>query len=88
MNPERAPVDGVAIGVMVLLTGLWGFQQVTVKWIAADVPLVMGSALFVSGLLRESIGWTGAWLIYAAMAFVAAALLIVTRNRFLRAART
>jgi len=48
----------------------------------------MGSALFVSGLLRESIGWTGAWLIYAAMAFVAAALLIVTRNRFLRAART
>jgi MFS family permease len=48
----------------------------------------MGSALFVSGLLRESIGWTGAWLIYAAMAFVAGTLLIVTRNRFLRAART
>jgi MFS family permease len=46
----------------------------------------MGSALFVSGLLRESTGWSGAWLIYAAMAFLAGTLLIVTRNRFLRAA--
>jgi drug/metabolite transporter (DMT)-like permease len=45
MNPERTPVDGVALGVMVLLTALWGFQQVTVKWIAADVPLVMQAAL-------------------------------------------
>ncbi|MFL6564169.1 MAG: DMT family transporter [Burkholderiales bacterium] len=45
MSEERAPVDGVAIGVMVLLTALWGFQQVTVKWIAADVPLVMQAAL-------------------------------------------
>jgi len=45
MSHERAPVDGVAIGVMVLLTALWGFQQVTVKWIAADVPLVMQAAL-------------------------------------------
>ncbi|MFL6574346.1 MAG: DMT family transporter [Burkholderiales bacterium] len=45
MNHERTPVDGAAIGVMVLLTALWGFQQVTVKWIAADVPLVMQAAL-------------------------------------------
>ena len=45
MNPERTPVDGVAIGAMVLLTALWGFQQVTVKWIASDVPLVMQAAL-------------------------------------------
>jgi drug/metabolite transporter (DMT)-like permease len=45
MNQERAPVDGVAIGVMLLLTALWGFQQVTVKWIAADVPLVTQAAL-------------------------------------------
>lgn len=45
MNQERAPVDGIAIGVMLLLTALWGFQQVTVKWIAADVPLVMQAAL-------------------------------------------
>jgi len=46
----------------------------------------MGSALFVSGLLRDSIGWTGAWSIYAAAVFVAGALLIFTRERFLRAA--
>jgi drug/metabolite transporter (DMT)-like permease len=45
MSEERAPVDGVAIGVMVLLTALWGFQQVAVKSIAADVPLVMQAAL-------------------------------------------
>ena len=45
MNHERTPLDGVALGVMVLLTALWGFQQVTVKWIAADVPLVMQAAL-------------------------------------------
>jgi len=45
MSHERTPVDGVALGVMVLLTALWGFQQVTVKWIAADVPLVMQAAL-------------------------------------------
>ena len=45
MNQERAPVDAVAVGVMLLLTALWGFQQVTVMWIAADVPLVMQAAL-------------------------------------------
>lgn len=45
MSQERTPVDGFALGVMVLLTALWGFQQVTVKWIAADVPLVMQAAL-------------------------------------------
>jgi len=47
----------------------------------------MGSALFVSGLLRESIGWSGAWLIYAVVAFAAGVLLFLTRERFLRAAR-
>ena len=30
---------------MLLLTALWGFQQVTVKWIAADVSLVMQAAI-------------------------------------------
>jgi MFS family permease len=46
----------------------------------------MGSALFVSGLLRDSIGWTGAWLIYAAVAAGAGLLLLAARQRFLRAA--
>ena len=30
---------------MVLLTALWGFQQVTIKWIAADVSLVAQAAV-------------------------------------------
>ena len=30
---------------MVLLTALWGFQQVTIKLIAADVSLVMQAAI-------------------------------------------
>jgi MFS family permease len=45
----------------------------------------MGSALFVSGLLRESIGWSGAWMIYTALALIAAVLLLLARGRFLRA---
>ena len=45
MSQERRALDANALGVMVLLTALWGFQQVTVKWIAADVSLVMQAAL-------------------------------------------
>ncbi|OGA56351.1 MAG: hypothetical protein A3G81_34300 [Betaproteobacteria bacterium RIFCSPLOWO2_12_FULL_65_14] len=44
----------------------------------------MGSALFVSGLLRDAIGWSGAWLAYAALTLVAALLLVATRGWFLR----
>ncbi len=45
----------------------------------------MGSALFVSGLLREAIGWSSAWIAYAAVTLVAALALALTRERFLRA---
>jgi drug/metabolite transporter (DMT)-like permease len=45
MSQERKGVDGVATAVMLVLTALWGFQQVTVKWIAADVSLVMQAGL-------------------------------------------
>jgi drug/metabolite transporter (DMT)-like permease len=45
VSQERKALDGVAIGAMLVLTALWGFQQVTVKWIAADVSLVMQAAL-------------------------------------------
>jgi MFS family permease len=45
----------------------------------------MGSALFVSGLLRDAVGWDGAWLAYAALTLVAGALLFLTRERFLSA---
>ena len=45
MSQERRHVDGTALGVMLALTALWGFQQVAVKSIAADVPLVTQAAL-------------------------------------------
>jgi drug/metabolite transporter (DMT)-like permease len=45
MSQERKALDGVAIAVMLLLTASWGFQQVTVKWIASDVSLVMQAGL-------------------------------------------
>ena len=45
MSQERRALDAAAISVMVLLTALWGFQQVTIKWIAADVSLVMQAAI-------------------------------------------
>ena len=45
MSQERHALDATAISMMVLLTALWGFQQVTIKWIAADVSLVMQAAI-------------------------------------------
>lgn len=42
---DRKPLDGNAYAVMVLLTALWGFQQVTIKLAAADVSLVMQAAI-------------------------------------------
>ncbi len=45
MAHERKALDPAAIAVMVALTALWGFQQVTIKVIAADVSLVMEGAI-------------------------------------------
>ena len=45
MSQERRALDAVAISTMVLLTALWGFQQVTIKLIAPDVSLVMQAAI-------------------------------------------
>jgi drug/metabolite transporter (DMT)-like permease len=45
MSQERSALDARAVSVMVLLTALWGFQQVTIKLIAADVSLVMQAAI-------------------------------------------
>ena len=44
----------------------------------------MGSALFVSGLLRDAVGWRPAWTFYAAATFCAALALLLLRNWFLR----
>jgi len=40
----------------------------------------MGSALFLSGLLREAVGWRAAWAIYAGVAIAAGLLLIAFRK--------
>jgi drug/metabolite transporter (DMT)-like permease len=45
MSQERRALDTTAISLMLLLTALWGFQQVMVKWIAADVSLVAQAAI-------------------------------------------
>lgn len=42
---ERKALDANAYAVMLLLTALWGFQQVTVKWISAEVSFVMQAAI-------------------------------------------
>jgi len=42
---DRKALDGNAYALMVLLTALWGFQQVTIKLAAADVSLVMQAAI-------------------------------------------
>jgi drug/metabolite transporter (DMT)-like permease len=44
-SQDRRALDATAISVMVLLTALWGFQQVTIKFIAADVSLVMQAGI-------------------------------------------
>ena len=45
MAQERQALDANAYALMLLLTLLWGFQQVTVKWISAEVSFVMQAAL-------------------------------------------
>jgi drug/metabolite transporter (DMT)-like permease len=45
MAHERKPLDATAYATMVLLTALWGAQQVAIKLTAADISLVMQAAL-------------------------------------------
>ncbi|OGA69221.1 MAG: multidrug DMT transporter permease [Betaproteobacteria bacterium RIFCSPLOWO2_12_FULL_68_20] len=45
MIPDRRPLDAAAFAAMVLLTALWGFQQVAIKVTAPDVSLVMQAAI-------------------------------------------
>ena len=42
---DRKPLDSGAYALMVLLTALWGFQQVTIKVIAGDVSLLAQAAI-------------------------------------------
>jgi drug/metabolite transporter (DMT)-like permease len=45
VSQERKALDPTAYAVMVLLTALWGFQQVTIKVVADEVSLVMQAAI-------------------------------------------
>jgi drug/metabolite transporter (DMT)-like permease len=45
MSQERKALDAPAFALMVLLTALWGFQQVTIKVIVPEVSLVMQAAI-------------------------------------------
>jgi hypothetical protein len=40
----------------------------------------MGSALFVSGLLRDAVGWRTAWIAFAVLALAAGAGLYARRK--------
>jgi drug/metabolite transporter (DMT)-like permease len=42
---ERRSLDSAAFAWMLALTMLWGFQQVTIKWIARDVSFVMQAGI-------------------------------------------
>jgi drug/metabolite transporter (DMT)-like permease len=42
---ERKTLDATAFALMLVLTALWGFQQVTIKWISAEVSFVMQAAI-------------------------------------------
>ena len=59
MSQERSALEGTANSMMVLLTALWGFQQVTIKWIAADVSLVMQAALRSMVATALVLAWSG-----------------------------
>jgi len=45
MPDTRQPLDATALSLMVLLTALWGFQQVAIKLAAAEVSLLMQAAI-------------------------------------------
>jgi hypothetical protein len=50
----RRPIDGFALGTMLLLCAIWGVQQVAIKLAAPDVVPIMQVALR-SGLDRKSV---------------------------------
>jgi drug/metabolite transporter (DMT)-like permease len=58
----RKPLDSTAFLLMLVLTGLWGFQQVAIKLTAPDVSLVMQAglrSLIATALLLAWAQWRG-----------------------------
>jgi drug/metabolite transporter (DMT)-like permease len=45
MTTDRKSLDALAFGLMIVLCMAWGFQQVTIKWTASDISLVMQAGL-------------------------------------------
>jgi drug/metabolite transporter (DMT)-like permease len=45
MTTDRKSLDALAFGLMIVLCMAWGFQQVTIKWTAPDISLVMQAGL-------------------------------------------
>lgn len=45
MTADRKSLDALAFGLMTVLCMAWGFQQVTIKWAAPDISLVMQAGL-------------------------------------------
>jgi len=60
MTTERRPVDGSAMGLMVLLCALWGVPQVLIKLAAADVAPIMQVTLR-SGISAVLVGAWAWW---------------------------
>ena len=42
---ERKPLDSTAFSLMLLLTALWGLQQVAIKLTAPDISFVMQAGI-------------------------------------------
>lgn len=59
MPDTRQPLDSLAVGAMIVLTMLWGFQQVAIKLAAHGLSFVMQSALrsVIATLLVVAWAW-------------------------------
>lgn len=60
MADHRLPLDTFAVGSMIVLTMLWGFQQVAIKLAAHGVSLVMQGALRSAVATVLVLGWARA----------------------------
>lgn len=64
MSAERRQTDGFAFKVMLGLCLIWGIQQVTIKWAAADIAPVMQAAMrsgISAVLVAMLLCWRGGW---------------------------
>src|SRR5882762_4051435 len=76
MVQDRRALDLTALSLMVLLTALWGFQQVAIKTIAADVSPVMQAA--IRSILATVLLFAGAFVfIYAGLEHTNASRMVV-----------